>query len=211
MIEIMGHEFVLCHERCLLHSASDTLFISDAHFGKTNHFRKAGIPIPSQMVLEEFSKFTALLQKYQPKIVVFLGDLFHSSYNASVDIFRQIIDNEVGCRFYLVKGNHDIMRSQIYSSLGLKLHDKYVMDEIVFTHEPLDDEAVKYNIYGHIHPAITLKGDGKQYLRLPCFYFGINKGILPAYGLFTGLFTLTDFSEKDDIFVIAEDMVIKVR
>lgn len=44
-----------------------------------------------------------------------------------------------------------------------------------------------YTLSGHLHPGITLSGKGRQRLRLPCFWFGAQTGILPAFGAFTGL------------------------
>jgi uncharacterized protein len=211
-IIIRGEEFDLCPEKCLYHLSSNTLFIADLHFGKTTHFRKAGIPIPGKVAFDEFERFNNLIQRYQPDKIVFLGDLFHSNQNSSVNHLKQIIDNEVQREFYLVLGNHDIMRKDIYLSMSLIVTDSYRIGEILFTHEPVEDEnRLEYNVYGHIHPGIVLKGRGKQTLRLPCFYFNEASGILPAYGLFTGLFTLTEYADNDQIYVIAEDKIIKVQ
>ncbi|MGM0579600.1 MAG: hypothetical protein ACQETL_02895 [Bacteroidota bacterium] len=43
------------------------------------------------------------------------------------------------------------------------------------------------NICGHIHPEISIKGNGRSYLTLPCFYLKDNQLILQAFGRFTGL------------------------
>jgi metallophosphoesterase superfamily enzyme len=52
-------------------------------------------------------------------------------------------------------------------------------------------------------------GYGRQSLRLPCFYFGTEVAVLPAFSGFTGTFTL----EKEaaaEVFVIAERKVLRV-
>jgi uncharacterized protein len=186
------------------------LLVADLHFGKTNHFRKAGIGVPSQVTFEEVDRFNNLLKKYQPSTIIFLGDLFHSNHNVSVELIQQIIENEVQCKFILVEGNHDIMRKEIYTKMGIEILTSYTIGGIVFTHEP-EETGENYNIHGHIHPAVVLSGQGRQYLRLPCFYFGKQKGILPAYGLFTGMYNLQDISEDDKVYVVANDEVIKMK
>jgi uncharacterized protein len=209
IIELMNQQYELLPEKCLMHIESETLFISDLHLGKTNHFRRAGIAVPGAIIMEEMTAIQSLFSKYKPKTVVFLGDLFHSSSNHSVELFNQILDNEVGIKFLLVKGNHDIMRQEIYESMGIEVVKKYLFHTILFTHEPVVD-CPYFNIYGHIHPAIVMGAKGKQSLRLPCFYFNEKEGILPAFGVFTGLFNLT-VSSDDRVFVIANDKVIKIQ
>jgi len=111
--------------------------------------------------------------------------------------------------FHLVVGNHDILEKRYYMNLHLSEH--YPVGNIMCTHEPLDvhiDE--RYNLCGHIHPAVRLKGKGKQDIRLPCFFFGSETGILPAFGSFTGLHTLKPLQD-DKIFVIADQRVARVH
>ena len=45
---------------------------------------------------------------------------------------------------------------------------------------------IRYTFSGHIHPGIRIRGLGRQALQFPCFYFGDEYGVLPAFGKFTG-------------------------
>jgi hypothetical protein len=46
-------------------------------------------------------------------------------------------------------------------------------------------------------------------MTLPCFYFGKDQGILPAFGSFTGMALIAP--QKDDrIFVIAENKIQQI-
>jgi metallophosphoesterase superfamily enzyme len=54
-----------------------------------------------------------------------------------------------------------------------------------------------------------MKGVGRQFVKLPCFYKTETQLILPAFGNFTGKHILNP-SEKDEIFAIVEGEVICV-
>ena len=41
-----------------------------------------------------------------------------------------------------------------------------------------------------MHPGVVLAGRAGDRLRLPCFHFGPDVGVLPAFGPFTGLHVL---------------------
>lgn len=186
----------------------NALIIADLHLGKSNHFRKSGIAVPSKITYDEIEKLVTVIYKYKPEKVIFLGDLFHSSYNQSVDLLKQIIDNEYLIKFILVEGNHDIMRSEIYAQIGIEVVDSLNECGILYTHEAKEN-IENYTIYGHIHPGVKLTTKGKQSLRLPCFFIGHRHTILPAFGLFTGL-TMLKREEKSDIYVIAEEGVFLI-
>ncbi len=49
-----------------------------------------------------------------------------------------------------------------------------------------DLATVRYTLAGHIHPVVSLRGGGRDSLRLPCFDMGPKLGVLPAFGAFTG-------------------------
>ena len=44
----------------------------------------------------------------------------------------------------------------------------------------------RYVIAGHLHPVLSLRGIGRDRLRLPCFSFEARCAVLPAFGEFTG-------------------------
>lgn len=187
----------------------DILLIADLHFGKVEHFRKNGIAIPNGVSEYDFKKLSALVEKVGAKNVVFLGDLFHSDFNNSWYGFQDVLKKLNAFKFHLVVGNHDIMEAEMYQNLNV-VHQMEV-GNLILTHEPMDvilEE--KYNLCGHIHPGVKLRGKAHQNLRLPCFYFGIHTGILPAFGSFTGLHILKPMSE-DSVFVVDGNMVIKVN
>ena len=63
------------------------LLLADLHLGKTFHFRREGFAVPARAGDLNWEKLIALLLDLQPERVIFLGDLFHSSYNPEWEEF----------------------------------------------------------------------------------------------------------------------------
>ena len=208
---IQGQTFILHPFKGIFWEEEQCMLIADLHLGKAAHFRKAGIPVPPGVSDANWDRLISLLFDFKPGRVLFLGDLFHSVYNQSCEDFEQIIHQFSQISFELVKGNHDILQDRFYESANLKVYENsYRLGPFLFTHHPLDEvPSGQYNLAGHIHPSVRLMGQARQTLRLPCFYFGANKGILPAFGAFTGMATIRP-KKGDEIYVIAQDEVLRV-
>jgi uncharacterized protein len=206
-----NESITLLTEKALYLNKHKALVIADLHFGKVNHFRKAGIAVPARANDKNSSKLIEAIQATKPERVIFLGDLFHSHYNEEWETVGQILKHFSACSFELVLGNHDVLSFQQYQRHSIKVFESELrIGTWLLTHEPIPDvEEDFYNLAGHIHPGIRLKGGGRQSLMLPCFYFGINQGILPAFGSFTGLAPIVP-KKGENVFVIAGEKVMKV-
>lgn len=209
-VSFQNESLILLPEKAIYCPDYSTLLIADLHLGKANHFRKSGIPVPQNTNKSNLDRLILLIQKHAPDRVIFLGDLFHSHYNIEVEEFKNVLDSFAEISFELVQGNHDIMSPYQYEKLKIKVHkDQLNLGTFVLTHEPLEEEHQNYNLAGHIHPSVRLKGRGRQQLKFPCFYFGEHRGLLPAFGEFTGTHSLKP-KPKDKIFIIVNDEVISV-
>ena len=210
-IEINNNTFELLKEKCLYWKDKKALLIADLHLGKINHFRKSGIPVPNKPNDENIDRFISLLQKIKPERVIFMGDLFHSHYNPEWEVFGEVLKYFPQIRFELIMGNHDVLSNYQYVKNKLILHERPVVERnIVLSHEPLEPLiGGSYNIAGHIHPGVTLHGRGRQRLRLPCFYFGKDHALLPAFGQFTGMYRIKPL-EGDKVVVIAQGKLLEV-
>lgn len=206
---IANEEMILLSEKAIILPAHNTLLVSDLHFGKITHFRKNGIGLPPNAAKQDIAMLADLIKKIKPQSVIFLGDLFHSEYNDSWVSFKSMLDLFPDVAFHLVMGNHDILDERMYD--GLNVTFQMEINDLVLTHEPMDvviDD--KYNLCGHIHPGVRLKGSAKQSLRIPCFFFGQRTGILPSFGTFTGTHVLKPI-KGDQVFVVKDDLVIQVN
>lgn len=209
-IEIRGEQLILDEERAIYLPNEKLLAISDLHLGKAAHFRKAGLAIPNTVSKNDLARLGHLLQKYEPKTLLINGDMFHSDYNTEVDEFANWKANFNKVSFILVKGNHDKQKNEIYNNLALEVHEtNYNLKKLCFIHDIADCNANLYPIGGHIHPGISIVNKAKQRLRFPCFYFGQQHAVLPAFSTFTGL-QLIKPKENDLVFAVTPSKVIKV-
>ncbi|MBC2838515.1 ligase-associated DNA damage response endonuclease PdeM [Robiginitalea sp. SC105] len=185
--------------------AQSTLLLSDLHLGKVMHFRKYGAAVPREALLRNFDRLSRICTQFQPRTLCFLGDLFHSHVNREWDLFEKWA-RETGSRLQLIVGNHDIISPLRYEALGFELFQHLETGPFRLTHHP-EKSPGRFNIAGHIHPAVRLGGAGRQTLRLPCFHLRANQLILPAFGAFTGTHAL-DPEPGDQFFALTGDAVV---
>lgn len=203
----------LLPERAILLPHVATLVVADLHFGKVNHFRKAGLPVPPAANRRNAEQLIDLIQKYQPAHTIFLGDLFHSTYNDDWEVVGQIVKHFPACSFLLVVGNHDILQEQQYLRKRIQRVDRFSIGNLLFTHEPMELAQIPegiVNVAGHLHPAARLTGKGRQSLVMPCFWKSAKQFILPAFGSFTGLAAIAP-GEEDRVYVLVERRIIEIR
>ena len=207
-IQINNQNFILHPSGAIFWEEKRMLLISDVHLGKVAHFRKHGMAIPERAILENFTKLNLVLELFNVDKVVFLGDLFHSTINKEWIFFSEWV-KIISQKVILIEGNHDIISKEKYSDLNIEVLNELKIDDFLLTHHPTERESF-YNFCGHIHPGIKLKGVGRQFLNLPCFFRKPNQLIFPAFGTFTGKFTLVP-TENDSVYAIAKDEVFEVR
>ncbi len=201
--------FWLHHHKMMYWEETRTLIASDLHLGKSGHFRKSGLAVPQQMFRQDLMRLFAGLQQCQPQRLLIVGDLVHSTANKELDLFLRWRQDLPALQILLVKGNHDILPEAWYTEAGIDVKDAYTENGIAFTHDPADNKAGMPTICGHIHPGISIAGMARQSLRLPCFYFGENLCVLPAFGLFTGTHPIKP-KKKDTVFAITAEKLIRL-
>lgn len=209
-VVISGEAFDLLPQKAVWWKARRMLMLADLHLGKVNHFRKSGIPVPVKANNKNWENLVELIMLYRPERVLCLGDLFHSHYNFDWEVMIELVRNYQEIQFELVMGNHDVLSQHQYTRSNMRLYDQLEEGPFLLTHHPVEEpHAQLYNLAGHIHPGVRLVGRGRQSLVLPCFYFGERRGLLPAFGMFTGLAPVQP-SREDAIFVIADHEIIRI-
>jgi DNA ligase-associated metallophosphoesterase len=204
-----GETIWLSPGRCLYLEQQKTLVLSDLHFGKTGHFRKSGIAVPQQVYQEDLHRLLEQVQHFRPVTILFTGDLFHSDENREHELFARWREGIRDARLLLVRGNHDRLPDDMYTSIGIELHaEHYRLGPFGFIHDigqGVPDEGA-YWFSGHLHPGVRLSGVGKQSLSFPCFHFTPGHAILPAFSHFTGL-KMIRAAKGDQVFAIVSSGV----
>jgi DNA ligase-associated metallophosphoesterase len=207
MISILDNTFLLHPCGVIFWEEKSMLLIADVHLGKVSHFRKFGSAVPQRAINANFNSLTRVVDDFNPEIICFLGDLFHSSFNKEWILFEKWIHTRSE-KFILVAGNHDIISPFHYETVGMKIVSELVIGNFFLTHHPTQRENL-FNFSGHIHPGIRLSGLGRQTLKLSCFFKTENQLILPAFGTFTGNYYLKP-EPGDAVFAITKNEVIQV-
>ena len=203
---------VLLPERALLWERTGTLIAADVHLGKAAAFRAAAIPLPGGTTTEALSRLTQALERTAARRLLLLGDFFHARSGRASRTLAAIADwrqRHPDLEIVLVRGNHDRGAGDPPAEWRFDCHDEpRIEPPFAFRHHPGEEEA-GYVLAGHIHPAVSLAGLGRQREKLPCFLFGDRVGLLPAFGGFTGGASVRP-RQGDRVYVIADKEVIDV-
>ncbi|MCG8372347.1 MAG: ligase-associated DNA damage response endonuclease PdeM [Balneolales bacterium] len=208
-IVVWEQTLVLTSERALFWKEEQMLLVADVHLGKSGHFQKAGIPLPTSSNTEDLVRLRQLIDHFAPKTVLFLGDLFHSKKNMEWEHFRFFREEFMNVAMILVLGNHEILDEIEYQKLGLKTVTEFEMNPFLFVHDESKITSEMFVISGHVHPSVSMKGKGRQRVRVPCFYFSDHKGMLPAFGKFTGTFSIKP-AKNDLVFGIIDHQILQL-
>ena len=162
--KIFDNTFLLSAHRTVFWEEKKILILSDLHLGKTGHFRKSGIAIPQNIYKGDLQRLLAEVQFYQPKEIIIVGDLFHSSFNKEHDLFLRWRKDISNTSIHLVKGNHDILKKEWYEAAEISLHNKHLsVGNFTFTHDIQECETGPghYSFSGHVHPGVHISGIAK--------------------------------------------------
>jgi DNA ligase-associated metallophosphoesterase len=211
-LEIAGEQLVLMAEHAVFWPAARTLLVADAHFGKAATFRAAGIFVPRGTTSTTLARLDDALSRTDATRLVFLGDLLHAREGRSPETLRLVGEWRAARRaldVVLVRGNHDRKAGDPPASLGIACLDAPLLERpFAFAHHPSVVPG-HYVLAGHVHPAVQLRGRGRQSERLPCFWVRSGGMVLPAFGDFTGLGDV-ELANGDRVFAVADHSVVEV-
>ena len=213
---IRSQSLCLTTDRSIYWENENALIVSDLHFGKTGHFRKAGIAVPQSVFKEDIQRLVAQVQYFKPSSLIVVGDMFHSYANKELELFTKWRGDFEHLNIKLVKGNHDILHKKWYEQCQIELFDSSLkISGFCFQHDPgecgKDEDSTNHYVFsGHVHPGVTIHGAGKQSLKFPCFYFTHNYCILPAFSRFTGTVNMR-MKDHDVAFAIVNNSILRVN
>lgn len=209
-IDVAGAVITLLADRAAFVERDRTLLIADPHFGKAAAFRAAGVFVPEQTTDAALARLDALLRETAARRLLFLGDFLHARdgrHPRTIDALDKWRRSHAAVTMTLVRGNHDARAGDPPRELDIECVTGPLLEPpFAYAHHPAP-VAGHYVMAGHLHPGATLTGPGRQRVTLPCFWFGANVAVLPAFGEFTGLATVHP-ATGDRVYVIADDEII---
>jgi DNA ligase-associated metallophosphoesterase len=212
-IEVAGAELELLPERAAYWPQRGTLFLGDTHWGKAATLRAHSIPIPMGATADDLERLSRAVERTQCRRIVLLGDAFHAKEGRAERTLRALAEwraRHSELDFVLVRGNHDRGAGDPPPELRIHCVDAPLVDgPFAYVHHPRPTK-LGYVLAGHMHPAVKLRGLGRQRATLPCFWFTKDVAILPAFGSFCGRAVINP-SPGDRIYAIAEDEVLRVE
>lgn len=214
-------ELNLLPARALFWPRRRTLFVADLHLGKDATFRAAGIAIPTGVVEKDLARLEQTLAATSAERLVILGDFFHARPGRTSEtesLFSAWRKRHSTVEMLLIRGNHDRHAGEPLAEWCIhNAGEALDLRPFLCQHEPLPTEAVTqhrtedgYILAGHLHPVTALRERGGASLRLPCFFFGAKQAILPAFGSFTGGYSMKP-GAADQIFVVSPNGVTQVK
>lgn len=209
-IEVAGARLALMAQRTALLVEERCLLVADAHIGKAASFRRLGVPVPRGTTTQTLQRLSEAIALSGARRVVFLGDLLHSAHAhapATLQALAQWRGEHASLELLLVRGNHDDRAGDPPASLGVSAVDEPLgLGGLALCHHPQPRPGC-YVLAGHQHPCVVLAGRAHQRLRLPCFRFGEQVGVLPAFGAFTGMHVLRPLP-GERVFVVGDGAVV---
>jgi DNA ligase-associated metallophosphoesterase len=211
-----GETLALLPQRALHWPAASTLFITDPHFGKAATLRSAGIPIPQGSTRHDLDHLDALLAATDARRLVILGDFFHARAGRAEPVLAALgawRARRPDLSITLVRGNHDRHAGDPPDAWNVQtVTEPFPLPPFICYHQPLEPAALAdvhgHVLAGHLHPQVSLRAaDGSQ-LRIPCFWFGKEQAVLPAFGSFTGGYTVRP-RPRDRLFVVGPRRVVE--
>lgn len=205
-----GQNWTLLPERALYWHEASTLILSDLHLGKAERFQQAGIPISSQIHIEDLNRMRQLLARLHPLRIWILGDFLHTPRSQPTSLVTEFLSlRGQNQTWSLVLGNHDAKDARLLQAWGFdQIVNELVEAGIYFRHTHAKSANQGLSIEGHVHPVVIV-GFNRERLRLPCFAMTTQRLLLPAFGEFTGGYEISRKNEQR-VCAIAEGRIYEV-
>ncbi|HET6183944.1 MAG TPA: ligase-associated DNA damage response endonuclease PdeM [Acetobacteraceae bacterium] len=183
--------FHLAGERLMLDPAGAVywperrlLAVSDLHLEKGSSYARRGMLLPPWDSRATLERLFVLLRRWQPQILVLLGDSFHDQ-DAPTRLAREEASRlhalAAGLRLIWVRGNHDPLPPD---GLGGEATEVFALGPLVFRHQATA-KPEGGEVSGHYHPKATIAARGTGICR-PCFVADARRVLMPAFGAYTG-------------------------
>ncbi len=208
-IHLAGERLMLDPAGVLVWPATGVMVVSDLHLEKGTAFARRGMLLPPWDTQATLDRLALLLRRWQPRIVVALGDSFHDQGGAArlppAELARLHAMTRAH-RFVWVLGNHDPAPPD---GIGGDAVTEFTTHPLTFRHQAIPGAGAA-EIVGHHHPKAAIPTRGTTVSR-PCFVTDPRRVMMPAFGAYTGGLDVTDpaiaslFPRGGRVFLLGKD------
>jgi uncharacterized protein len=204
---LLGERLVMLAERALHWPGADTLFVADPAFGRAAAFHKTRTVVESTRA--DLDRLSAIIAHVEARRVIFLGELLHPRAGRAAENLEAIS---------IWREELAAVEMAIVSSKPLDLPEEWaiaMLDELhvdapFMLANRMIAPAMGYALVGAQHPGASLvKTTKMRGALLPCFWFGMHTGALPAFGATSGLMPIKP-EKRDRVFITSTDRVVQV-
>jgi hypothetical protein len=184
LVGVMGVMLEATPEGALWWADEGMLVVADLHLEKGSSFARRGQLLPPYDTGETLARLALLVGRFQPRVVVALGDSFHDPEAATRLNPRDralLASLQVGRNWIWIAGNHD---PDAPAGIAGETLETLAVGRLTFRHEPAAAPA-DGEIAGHLHPAARVVGRGRS-VRRRCFAGDGYRLIMPAFGAYSG-------------------------
>lgn len=166
------------------------LIVSDLHFEKGSSFARRGVFLPPYDTRTTLMRLAALIRRYEPKLVISLGDAFHddsAEARFSEDDAARLEQLASRRPWVWILGNHDPAPPRRFAG---ETCAEYALGSLTLRHEPTLERAAG-EIAGHLHPCAKIRTETRTQRRR-CFAADAERLVMPAFGAYAGGLNLLD-------------------
>ncbi len=159
------------------------LAVADLHLEKGSAGAQRGQLVPPWDTRITLARLSALVARYQPLLLVAVGDSFHDDQAASRLAAEDLAVLEhlaAQTQLVWVTGNHDPSPPQGIAGESVS---ELVAGPVVFRHQAR--EGAIGEVSGHYHPKARVATRAGEIVRA-CFIADCDRLVLPSFGAYTG-------------------------
>ena len=172
---LVAAEIILDGRLALFHQRERWLAVADLHFGYELSQRAAGALVPLWGMATISQRLTDLVDEYEPRRLIILGDLVHDK-TAAREAAQLLREFAARCEVVVVAGNHD---RQLRGHVDMV--ECLQTDRFHFHHgHCAADVPGRIQIMGHHHPAAVITDGAGLRLKCPAFVQQSSCWIMPA-------------------------------
>ncbi|MDR0778273.1 MAG: metallophosphoesterase [Methanomassiliicoccaceae archaeon] len=191
------------NDRCLILDDGPTVIMGDLHIGYEKALEGEGIYLPRVNTDSIRSSMNRIICRHEPKRIVLLGDIKHDfarpPYECRLEVTKIIRMLTDAAEVIVIKGNHDNFLQNILSDLGMQVLDHVDISGFRLEHGHADS-GVRPVIIGHEHPSVRISGAMSGSVKLQCFLYSKESGVLviPPFSPFSSGNDLSEESFMSD-------------